>query len=153
MNSQVFFLGAFLLSAICGLSSSHLIEKRQAEGSISVVVVGDLINSLHSVSGTVYAYNTSTLIIDKFSFDGQGAGVYLIAATQGSNRNEYIRNAIDIPYPQGTTTSIDRAYNNERISITLPLEISAKDIKWLSVWCRAFAISFGDVTFPNLGLL
>ena len=28
-------------------------------------------------------------------------------------------------------------------------ELNACDIKWLSVWCRDFKISFGDLYFPE----
>ena len=33
--------------------------------------------------------------------------------------------------------------------LTLPEHIKATDLKWLSVWCRAYQISFGDVFFPK----
>ena len=33
--------------------------------------------------------------------------------------------------------------------MTLPKTLKATDIKWLSVWCRAFQVNFGDLTFPE----
>ena len=33
--------------------------------------------------------------------------------------------------------------------MTLPETLKATDIKWLSVWCRAFQVNFGDLTFPE----
>ena len=33
--------------------------------------------------------------------------------------------------------------------MTLPDDLKATDIKWLSVWCRAFSVNFGDIYFPD----
>ena len=33
--------------------------------------------------------------------------------------------------------------------MTLPETLKATDIKWLSVWCRAFQVNFGDLQFPK----
>ena len=33
--------------------------------------------------------------------------------------------------------------------MTLPETLKATDIKWLSVWCRAFQVNFGDLSFPE----
>merc|ERR1712060_881461 len=37
----------------------------------------------------------------------------------------------------------------EDILLTLPPRIQVSDIKWISVWCKAFAIDFGSVMFPE----
>ena len=39
-------------------------------------------------------------------------------------------------------------------SLTLPDDINASDLKWLSVWCRAYSVNFGDtaLTFPEPAL-
>ena len=36
------------------------------------------------------------------------------------------------------------------LSLQLPQDIKASDIKWLTIWCEVFGISFGEVQFPNL---
>ena len=33
--------------------------------------------------------------------------------------------------------------------LTLPDDLKATDIKWLSVWCRRFRVNFGDMFFPE----
>ena len=45
--------------------------------SIDVFEVGPLVNTQHRVSGFLYAFNDTLLILDGFTFDGQGAGVFL----------------------------------------------------------------------------
>ena len=34
------------------------------------------------------------------------------------------------------------------IVLTLPDGVKVNDLKWISVWCRRFAINFGDFIFP-----
>ena len=33
--------------------------------------------------------------------------------------------------------------------MTLPDNVKTTHLKWLSIWCRAFSLSFGDVFFQN----
>ncbi len=35
------------------------------------------------------------------------------------------------------------------IILRLPGDMTVKDIKNLSVWCRAFSVNFGDMVFPQ----
>ena len=35
------------------------------------------------------------------------------------------------------------------IHLTLPNDLKTSDLKWLSVWCRAFRVDFGHVMFPD----
>ncbi len=36
----------------------------------------------------------------------------------------------------------------EDITLTLPPGTKVSDLKWISVWCRAFQVNFGDLIFP-----
>merc|ERR1712202_84381 len=38
---------------------------------------------------------------------------------------------------------------NEDIRLTLPPHGKVKDLRWLSVWCRAFNANFGELMFPD----
>lgn len=55
--------------------------------SIDVFEVGPLVNTQHQVSGFLYAFNDSLLILDGFKFDGQGAGVFLNVGKSGRQSN------------------------------------------------------------------
>ena len=38
---------------------------------------------------------------------------------------------------------------DDDIVLVLPPGVKAEDLRWLSVWCRAFTVNFGDVVFPE----
>ena len=69
---------------------------------MEVTFVGDLTKTDHDVGGKVYILDQNTLVIDQFSYDGNGFGVYINVATKGRNLKTYAKNRIDIPYPAGT---------------------------------------------------
>ena len=57
------------------------------------------------------------------------------------------------PDPKAQTkTPISRAFDDEIIIINLPDYVDPTEtskIKWLSVWCEQFTISFGDIVFNS----
>ena len=69
---------------------------------MEVTFVGDLTKTDHDVGGKVYILDQNTLVIDQFSYDGNGFGVYINVATKGRNLKAYAKNRIDIPYPSGS---------------------------------------------------
>merc|ERR1712001_432593 len=74
----------------------------QAGGrEVEVTFVGDLIKTDHDVGGKVYILDQNTLVIDQFSYDGNGFGVYINVATRGRNLKTFAKNRIDVPYPSG----------------------------------------------------
>ena len=42
-----------------------------------------------------------------------------------------------------------RPWEDEDVIIKLPPNIAMDEIKWLSVWCRKFSVSFGEIQFPT----
>ncbi len=145
-NKNTLFLAAVAASCLAALVASQ---------SIDVRFVGELTRTQHRVSGKVYAFNESLLIIDEFTFDGLGAGVFLNVATSGSSRRQWISNRKIVDYPNSAEAApIERPYLGERLFVQLPSNIKASNIKWLTIWCEVFGISFGEVKFPDLkGLL
>ena len=69
---------------------------------VEVTFIGDLTKTEHDVSGKVYMLDQDTLVIDQFSYDGNGFGVYINVATKGRNLRTFAKNRIDIPYPAGS---------------------------------------------------
>ena len=63
--------------------------------------MGDLTETDHDVAGKVYILDQDTLVIDEFSFDNNGFGVYINVATKGRNKKQWAKNRIDVPYPSG----------------------------------------------------
>merc|ERR1712127_647827 len=114
--------------------------------------VGELIDTDHDVSGTVYIVNQDTIMIDRFSFDNNGFGVYINVATEGANKKAWARNRIDVPYPSGSEGEpIDQEYTGSKADTLIinlkQVGVKARDVKWLSVWCPVFQQSFGHVVF------
>ena len=66
----------------------------------------NLISKSNLYSGKVYILDDDTLVIDEFSYDGNGFGVYINVATRGRNLKSYAKNRIDVPYPSGTEVII-----------------------------------------------
>ena len=77
----------------------------QGGRQVDVTYVGDLGDTEHDVGGKVYILDQDTLVIDEFSYDGNGFGVYINVATKGRNLRSYAKNRIDVPYPSGSEVS------------------------------------------------
>ena len=69
---------------------------------MEVTFVGDLTKTDHDVGGKVYILNEDILVIDQFSYDGNGFGVYINVATKGRNLKTFAKNRINIAYPSGS---------------------------------------------------
>lgn len=118
--------------------------------ALDVFPVGNLQDTQHQVQGTLYAFNQSTLILDNFSFDGDGFGVFFNIALEGRTRGDYRQNRLVIGWPTPfEAVPLERRFDQERLFIDLPQGIRVSDIKWFSVWCEVFGISFGEVDFPK----
>merc|ERR1712026_496270 len=139
----------YLLIALA-FSPVHLSPAPQGGRQVEVTFVGDLTKTDHDVSGKVYVLDQDTLVIDEFSYDGKGFGVYINVATKGRNLKGYAKNRIDVPYPSGSQGEpIEDKYTGDgQLIIDLKqVGVKARDVKWLSVWCTVFEMSFGHVEF------
>eukprot|EP00091_Calanus_sinicus_P021215 TRINITY_DN617_c0_g1_i1.p2 TRINITY_DN617_c0_g1~~TRINITY_DN617_c0_g1_i1.p2 ORF type:complete len:109 (-),score=23.79 TRINITY_DN617_c0_g1_i1:14-340(-) len=74
-----------LCLAVSALSSP------QGGRQVDVTYVGDLTDTEHDVGGKVYILDQDTLVIDEFSYDGNGFGVYINVATKGRNVRGYAK--------------------------------------------------------------
>ena len=118
------------------------------------VKAGEFTNYAHGISGSVYAIDEKTLLIKGFTYDGAGPDAFFWAGTQGSPS----RVGTILPYPfegkffeyeDQSAPILSGQYSGDTdIKLTLPDTLKATDIKWLSVWCRAFGVNFGDMSFP-----
>jgi len=98
----------------------------------------------------VYILDKDRLVIDGFSYDGKGFGVYIHVATQGNNLDDWEANKILVPYPRNTEGEpIEKEYDGTgQLIIDLKqVGVKSSQVKWLSVWCTVFELSFGHVIF------
>ncbi|XP_059352990.1 protein Skeletor, isoforms B/C-like isoform X2 [Daphnia carinata] len=106
--------------------------------------IGDL---ARDVSGQVYAVSDDVLFIKGFVYGGTGPDAYFWAGN--SSRPNPV--GIVIPYPADyleKEAPVLGRYDNKDILLKLPLGVKVRDLRWLSVWCRRFAVDFGSVQFP-----
>ena len=74
----------------------------------------------------------------------------LLIALEGNNQRQFASNRI--PLNTAVRNNASHPYVNEDLLIPLPNTANgqafiARDVKWFSVWCSAFGLSFGDVKF------
>merc|ERR1712226_1111072 len=141
-SSMKYFL---VLSALAAISTNVFGEDAK---------VGEFNNRAHGIGGTVYILDEKTLLVKGFTYDGAGPDAFFWVGTQGSPSSV----GTILPYPfegkfyeyeDQSAPILSKRFNGEEIVLTLPDNLKATDIKWLSVWCRAFQVNFGDLNFPE----
>ena len=116
---------------------------------VRVTYVGYLEDTEHDVGGAVYVLDENTLVIDDFSYDGVGLPVAVFVAKEGRNLRGYEKNRIKVPYPRGARARpLDKYEGDGQLVIdTSQLGIKVDEIKWLSIWCEDYQMSFGHLEF------
>ena len=52
-------------------------------------------------------------------------------------------------YSDKNAPKLTAAFNGTKdITLKLPQNLKGSELKWFSVWCREFDVSFGDIKFP-----
>jgi len=122
--------------------------------SAELVKVGNFQNYAHGINGEVYMKDEKTLVIKGFTYDGAGPDAFFWAGT--SQKPSSVGTILPYPfegkfyeYEDQSAPILSKRFNGEEIVLTLPDTLKATDIKWLSVWCRAFQVNFGDLAFPE----
>ncbi|TRY81057.1 hypothetical protein TCAL_09448 [Tigriopus californicus] len=129
-----------ILASVVLVLSAYQIKANDYYGNL----IGSFTNRFHGITGDVYTVDSRTLFIKGFSYDGQGPDAYFYAGESGvPSEDGYI-----IANEKGTEDVLS-SYRTKNIVLTLPGGKTVKDIKWLSVWCRAFGVNFGELVFPD----
>ena len=126
----------------------------------NIIKIGDLSSLRYEVAGHVFAVNQTNLHIKNFNYTGAAPDALFWAGTTGTpdetddettailahpfTRKHFQYEAKDYPV-------LGRSVN-EDIVLTLPPNLKVSDLKWLSVWCKAYRINFGDVKFVENSL-
>ena len=133
-------------------------------GVEALTTVGDLSTLHHDVSGTVLVVNATNLLIKNFTYDGTAPDAFFWVGTEGSpgsvveasdgatwDHTAILAHPFTGQHYHYTDTDypvLGRA-EGEDILLTLPSRIQVSDIRWISVWCKAFKIDFGSLVFPE----
>jgi hypothetical protein len=101
--------------------------------------VATFITRHHLVSGTAHIVNNRTIELRNFNYDGTGIDVVVYVSPN--------------PYPGfagGTTISgnlLGPPYVNATLTYTLPEGLDLDSVSYISIWCTAVPVSFGDGMF------
>jgi len=113
----------------------------QQDQQYDPVYLGRFEQPIHSVSGDIFILDEKSIYIQDFSHDGQAPDVFFWA------------DGVIIPYITRSELEpkrkLQRFIPREDVVLMLPDGMSVFDIRQLSVWCRAFGISFGHLDFPK----
>jgi hypothetical protein len=131
------------------LITCWLVPSLAATSSSAVAFLGSFTGHQHGVEGLLAALGRHTLVITEFHYDGLGPAAFFLAGRTG------------LPGPQGTVLAwpggpassfrdpaagrIGRAFRNETVILQLPGGLPADQLAWVSVYCRQFSASFGEV--------
>jgi len=120
-------------------------------------LLGAFKNNFHDIAGNIYSKGDNQLVIEGFTYDGQGPDAFFWVGTKGK---EPSTDGIILPHPfEGKfydngdrsapilSQSFDGSQND--LVLTLPDDIEVKDLKWISIWCRRFELTFGDFVFQE----
>jgi len=133
------------------------------EPVLSLTPIGDFVNHVHGVGGSVFARGHNTVVIKGFTYDGKGPDAFLWAGNSSKPDNEALEegfvNAV-LPYSlEGGLPSYEYEDQDipilggflepKDIEVKLPGDVSVEELRWISVWCRKFKVNFGHVDFPD----
>ncbi len=91
----------------------------------------------HNVSGTAHIINNCTIELNNFYYDGGGI-VVQVYLSPNSSFNPYTAISEDL---YGT------AFTNATLTLPLPDNVNLDDANYISIWCVAAGVSFGDGMF------
>lgn len=112
-----------------------------------LILMGDFAETEHAVAGTVYREvdDDSVLRVRDFNYDGIGPKVVFFAGEEDS-----LESGKFLQYPPRKRPSLlgpDGLKRIEKrdIEIRLPKGLKASRLRWISVWCETYEVSFGHV--------
>jgi len=125
---------------------------RKSQTATKMHFLGSLVNIIHDIAGDVYSDGEHRLLIKNAHYDGLGIEAFFIGSTI-DNRPSATNNIV-LPYPsiKGRHFNYeDRdipalpAFKGEDILLNLPSGVTVNQLKYISIWCRKFNVSFGHL--------
>jgi len=149
-----------LRTKVCGLKSDRTVCCEDGAGSttgksiassaaIGKRKIGSFVNIWHDIAGEVFALDDQTILIEDFTYDGQGPDAFFLAGTSGRPSKN---GQVVLPFPDEEKTFaytdkdipiLGRFTGDQDIVLKLPPGRKVSDLKWVSVWCRDFVVDFG----------
>merc|ERR1711990_393097 len=149
-----------LRTKVCGLKSDRTVccedgagsttgESIASSAAIGKRKIGSFVNIWHDIAGEVFALDDQTILIEDFTYDGQGPDAFFLAGTSGRPSKN---GQVVLPFPDKEKTFaytdkdipiLGRFTGDQDIVLKLPPGRKVSDLKWVSVWCRDFVVDFG----------
>jgi len=119
--------------------------------------LGELSTLAHEVSGEVFVIDEQSLLIKHFNYDGFAPDAFFLVGTEGFPGDTNLSSTAILPYPfngvhydyQDTEVQVLGPYADVNVHLSLPENVKVSELKWISVWCRNFAVDFGSLVFPQ----
>merc|ERR1712038_196242 len=144
------WLGKTLYQYLYQYQSSSISSASSTTSDTVVKQIGSFVELHHGVAGDVFALDEEAIVIKNFVYDGQGPDAFILAGTSGqpSKGGEVV---LPVPNDDGRTYAytdkdipiLGRFTGDEDVVLRLPPGRRVSDLKWLSVWCREYAVDFG----------
>jgi len=149
-----------LRTKVCGLKSDRTVccedgvgaaAGKSIESSSGKRKIGSFVNIWHDIGGEVFALDDETILIEDFTYDGQGPDAFFLAGTSGRPSKN---GQVVLPFPAKEKTFaytdkdipiLGRFNGDEDVVLKMPPGRKVSDLKWVSVWCRDFVVDFGHV--------
>jgi hypothetical protein len=93
----------------------------------------------HSVQAFVTIVDDHTLQVEHFTYDGTAPLVYFYLGA--SNSSPDFENGLQLE------PLLDRPYNDESLTLTLPVGETLDGYNAIAVWCAEFMVNFGSASF------
>merc|ERR1711990_416116 len=149
-----------LRTKVCGLKSDRTVccedgaasaagKSIASSAAIGKRKIGSFVNIWHDIAGEVFALDDQTILIEDFTYDGQGPDAFFLAGTSGRPSKN---GQVVLPFPDKEKTFaytdkdipiLGRFTGDQDIVLKLPPGRKVSDLKWVSVWCRDFVVDFG----------
>lgn len=91
----------------------------------------------HEVSGTAHIVNNRTIELRNFTFDGGGVVIEVYVSP----------NATFSPYVSLSDDLFGTVFSDETLVLDIPPGAELDDFNYISIWCVAAGVSFGDGPF------
>jgi len=109
-------------------------------------LLGAFKNNFHDIAGDIYSKGDNQLVIEGFTYDGQGPDAFFWVGTKGKEPSS---DGIILPHPfegkfydngDRSAPVLSQRFDGSQndLVLTLPDDIEVKDLKWISIWCRRF---------------
>jgi len=128
------FRTSALLLAVIPATSAHAAELYDR-----AAWVADIPPGAHQVEGIATIVNERTIHVEHFTYDGTAPAVYFYLGETDDD------DAFEAGIPIGP--ELDRAYDDESITLVLPEDQSLNGYGAISVWCEEFGVNFSSASF------